>query len=107
MFPVCRTPPRSDLFDAPERSRLIVVSLFPKAVRKTNGNSTGLMERSQAPKQLLRSRPRSYPYACPRPFGPVLLAARFVSIYKDVPTRPDKPRTSTSTKPADVRTASC
>src|SRR3954451_18401368 len=41
MFPVCRTPPRSDLFDAPERSRLIVVSLFPKAVRKANGNSTG------------------------------------------------------------------
>jgi hypothetical protein len=36
MLFVCRTPPRSDLFDAPERSRLIVVSLFPKACRKAN-----------------------------------------------------------------------
>jgi hypothetical protein len=36
---VCRTPPRSDLFDAPARSRLIVVSLFPNACRKANGNS--------------------------------------------------------------------
>lgn len=31
MLLVCRTPPRSDLFDAPLRSRLIVVSLLPKA----------------------------------------------------------------------------
>jgi hypothetical protein len=28
---VCRTPPKSDLFVAPARSRLMVVSLFPKA----------------------------------------------------------------------------
>jgi hypothetical protein len=34
-----RTPPRSDLFDAPARSRLIVVSLLPNACRNANGNS--------------------------------------------------------------------
>ena len=39
MLLVWRTPPRSDLFDAPARSRLIVVSLLPKASRKANGNS--------------------------------------------------------------------
>ena len=39
MLLVCSTPPRSDLFDAPERSRLIVVGLFPKASRKAKGNS--------------------------------------------------------------------
>src|SRR5713101_6369830 len=40
MLFVCRTPPKSDLFDAPARSRLIVVFLLPKACRKANGNST-------------------------------------------------------------------
>jgi hypothetical protein len=34
------TAPRSDLFDAPERSRLSVVSLFPNACRNANGKST-------------------------------------------------------------------
>jgi hypothetical protein len=34
MLLVWRTPPRSDLFDAPARRRLIVVALLPKASRK-------------------------------------------------------------------------
>ena len=34
MLLVWRTPPRSDLFDAPARRRLMVVSLLPKASRK-------------------------------------------------------------------------
>jgi len=34
---VWSTPPRSDLFDSPFRSRLSVVSLFPKASRNTKG----------------------------------------------------------------------
>ena len=34
----CRTPPRSELFVAPERRRLIVVVLFPKASRNSKGN---------------------------------------------------------------------
>src|SRR5688500_9418200 len=41
MLFVWRTPPKSDLLDAPERSRLIVVSLFPKACRNAKGNSAG------------------------------------------------------------------
>ncbi len=34
MLFVCRTPSKSDLFDVPERRRLSVVSLLPKASRK-------------------------------------------------------------------------
>jgi hypothetical protein len=34
MLLVWRTPPRSDLFDAPARRRLMVVALLPKASRK-------------------------------------------------------------------------
>ena len=37
MLLVWRTPPRSDLFDAPARNLLIVVSLLPKASRKAYG----------------------------------------------------------------------
>src|SRR5260221_5127523 len=37
MLLVWRTPPRSDLFEAPARSRLIVVSLLPKASRNAKG----------------------------------------------------------------------
>ena len=37
MLLVWRTPPRSDLFEAPARSLLIVVSLLPKASRKAYG----------------------------------------------------------------------
>ena len=36
---VCSTPPMSDRFDAPARSRLMVVALLPNASRKANGNS--------------------------------------------------------------------
>ena len=39
MFPCWSTPPRSELFEAPARSRLIVVALLPKASRNANGNS--------------------------------------------------------------------
>jgi hypothetical protein len=34
MLLVCRTPPRSDRLDAPERSRLMVVGLFPKGFKE-------------------------------------------------------------------------
>ncbi len=34
------TPPTSEPFDAPDRGRLIVVGLFPKACRNANGNSS-------------------------------------------------------------------
>ncbi|MNN71198.1 hypothetical protein D3C81_1871130 [compost metagenome] len=34
MLLVCSTPPKSDLLVAPERRRLTVVSLLPKACRK-------------------------------------------------------------------------
>src|SRR3546814_5061361 len=37
---VCRTPPTSDLFDAPDLSFLRVVSLFPNACRNAKGNSS-------------------------------------------------------------------
>src|SRR3546814_18495926 len=37
---VCRTPPKSDLFDAPDLSFLRVVSLFPHACRNAKGNSS-------------------------------------------------------------------
>lgn len=39
MLFVCSAPPMSDLFDAPERNFLSVVSLFPNASRNANGNS--------------------------------------------------------------------
>src|SRR5690606_42158400 len=39
MLLVWRTPPRSDLFDAPARRRLMVVALLPNASRKAYGNS--------------------------------------------------------------------
>src|ERR1700723_4419328 len=37
MLLVWRTPPTSDLFDAPARNRFIVVSLLPNASRKAQG----------------------------------------------------------------------
>ena len=40
------TPPRSEPFDAPERSRLIVVSLLPNARRNVKGNSPASNSRS-------------------------------------------------------------
>ena len=40
------TPPKSDPFDAPDRRRLIVVALFPKASKNANGNSSSSKGRS-------------------------------------------------------------
>src|SRR3546814_19720746 len=40
MLLVCRTPPTSDLFDAPDLSFLRVVSLLPNACRNAKGNSS-------------------------------------------------------------------
>ena len=41
MLPRCKTPSMSELFVAPERKRLMVVALLPKAFKNAKGNSTG------------------------------------------------------------------